>query len=293
MSHFAVTIIGKDYKSILAPFQENNMGDCPRLFMEFNDMEEECRESYNEDNQGYGSFNEYIQNYYGYKKDPELGVYGYWENPNAKWDWYQIGGRYSGKLRLKDGNYTNQAVKKDIDFEGIKTDHVNDFLNFYDEFEKNIGFVKGEEFLDFDKIKEEHDDITIACNIYENQPIFKRISNFRENNKNHPFRNEVIFLDGDEVKLLLTGRDNYAETMANIAMTTFAIARKAPKNLLSNEKNDNEIIYHGSHWCERGSMGWWGVVSNETEKKVWEQIYWEIMDSVKKNDLITIVDCHI
>lgn len=28
---------------------------------------------------------------------------GYWENPNAHWDWYQIGGRWGGKLRLRDG----------------------------------------------------------------------------------------------------------------------------------------------------------------------------------------------
>lgn len=27
----------------------------------------------------------------------------YWENPDAKWDWYQIGGRWACSLRLKDG----------------------------------------------------------------------------------------------------------------------------------------------------------------------------------------------
>lgn len=27
----------------------------------------------------------------------------YWENPNSKWDWYQIGGRWACSLRLKNG----------------------------------------------------------------------------------------------------------------------------------------------------------------------------------------------
>ena len=28
------------------------------------------------------------------ERDPETGKYGYWENPNAKWDWYEVGGRW-------------------------------------------------------------------------------------------------------------------------------------------------------------------------------------------------------
>lgn len=30
--------------------------------------------------------------------DEKTGKRGYWENPNAKWDWYQIGGRWNGLL---------------------------------------------------------------------------------------------------------------------------------------------------------------------------------------------------
>lgn len=31
------------------------------------------------------------------------GDWGYWHNPNAKWDWYQVGGRWRGYFKLKDG----------------------------------------------------------------------------------------------------------------------------------------------------------------------------------------------
>lgn len=29
--------------------------------------------------------------------------YEYWYNPNGKWDWYQVGGRWTGSIKLKDG----------------------------------------------------------------------------------------------------------------------------------------------------------------------------------------------
>ena len=184
MSHFTVLVIGDDVEKQLAPYQENNMGDCPEEFLEFRDVEEECRKDYEEDTtqdwypdhyldltedqeqklvsgdqvlisasdpildsksgkkyksrkaqiyfESLGpetkalvkkgevaflakkieppkefpvkekySFTEYVEEYCGYKKDPKTRRYGYWENPNRKWDWYQIGGRWNGFFKLK------------------------------------------------------------------------------------------------------------------------------------------------------------------------------------------------
>lgn len=98
MSHFTVMVIGENPEQQLAPFQENNMGDCPKQYLE-------------------------------YIKDDD-GT-GYYENPNAKWDWYLLGGRWTGSIKLKIGSNGNtgqvslimgsinpgidQAKKKDID----------------------------------------------------------------------------------------------------------------------------------------------------------------------------------
>jgi len=46
MSHFTVLVIGDDVEDQLAPFQENNMGDCPEEYMEFADKEDEFREEW-------------------------------------------------------------------------------------------------------------------------------------------------------------------------------------------------------------------------------------------------------
>ena len=100
--HFPIIVVGEDVEGQLAPFQENNMGDCPDKYLE---------------------------------KDDEGNTY----NPNAMWDWYVIGGRWSGGFKLKPNkkgfcqpeilpgnrrknfpNGVDSAIKGDIDFEGIK-----------------------------------------------------------------------------------------------------------------------------------------------------------------------------
>lgn len=55
-------------------------------------------------NEHYSSFQEYMEYYNGYKYHEDQKAYGYWDNPNAKWDWYQIGGRWSGQLAVKPGS---------------------------------------------------------------------------------------------------------------------------------------------------------------------------------------------
>jgi hypothetical protein len=78
--------------------------------------------------------------------------YGYYHNPNAKWDWFQIGGRWAGYFRLKEGKSANGkkgqptllmdrgkaaeilaepltcdiARKGDIDFEGMVLENKAD-----------------------------------------------------------------------------------------------------------------------------------------------------------------------
>ena len=46
MSHFTVLVIGENVEEQLAPFQENNMGDCPQEYMKFNDREDEFKDEY-------------------------------------------------------------------------------------------------------------------------------------------------------------------------------------------------------------------------------------------------------
>jgi hypothetical protein len=82
----------------------------------------------------------FVDYYHGYNQD-ENGDYGYYHNPNAKWDWYQIGGRWCGYFTMKEGkvgvpsdrhwanetkdipiNKADQAFMRDIDWEAMKSE---------------------------------------------------------------------------------------------------------------------------------------------------------------------------
>ena len=86
---------------------------------------------------------EWMNNWYGDMPYEKGKGWGYWRNPNAQWDWYQIGGRWAGYWRLKEGRKGEKgepslmlpeeeqikiasepltadiALKRDIDFEGM------------------------------------------------------------------------------------------------------------------------------------------------------------------------------
>jgi hypothetical protein len=121
MSHFTVAVFSKsvdDVDNLLVKFEEE-------LDLEFEEDEE-------------------------YEKDKKTGKCGFWYNPNAKWDWYQIGGRWSGSIKLKNGhcgnlgekswanerveipeNMTDQALVKDCDF-SMNQEEYNKAIRFWE-----------------------------------------------------------------------------------------------------------------------------------------------------------------
>lgn len=79
MSHFAVLVlkeVGEDLFDILEPYMENCCDEPGRKYMEFYE-DDDC------------------------DVDPYTGKRGYWQNPNARWDWFEVGGRFSNLLRCK------------------------------------------------------------------------------------------------------------------------------------------------------------------------------------------------
>lgn len=292
MSHFTVLVVGDNVEEQLAPYQENNMGDCPREYMEFNDVTEEMEKSWakEEEKDKYDNdFDKWVTEYHGYHKDELIGKYGYWHNPNSKWDWYQIGGRWTGFFKLKgatlDGTPENtlypdhtvgtpgiltEAAKKgyadsvrkcDIDFEGMKKEAGDSANEEYTKFEEA---TKGIE------IPEKWDDF---------RKKFENIEDARKAWHDLPFRKALydaqIYSFGDvhETFCIGTGgRKAYIERAVANAFSTFA------------------VLMDGK-WYERGSMGWWGMVSNENDD--WHTEFMKLFDSVPGDTLFTVVDCHI
>jgi len=166
MSHFTVMIIGEDPESQLAPFDENL--ETPR-YVEYTrdqmiakvrgEIEEYKNERYAEflaDPKKYklGKSIEhinYLENEFPkklnwtddecykegieYYSEDEIGsdgeVYST-SNPKSKWDWYSLGGRWSGMIKLKDGAKGNTGRGSLVmqNEAGIDQAKKGDILNF-------------------------------------------------------------------------------------------------------------------------------------------------------------------
>ena len=79
MSHFTVAVFSKtpgDVEELLAPFDEQVEANSP--YAEFVE-DEDC------------------------DYDENAKAKGYWRNPKARWDWWEVGGRWRGLLQLRPG----------------------------------------------------------------------------------------------------------------------------------------------------------------------------------------------
>ncbi len=287
MSHFTVMVIGDNPEEQLAPYQENNMGNCPQEYLSFNDMTESLKSDWESEDEEIkqecnNDFNQYASVYQGYKKQ-EDGRYGYWENSNAKWDWYSLGGRWSGYFKMKPGaegstgepglltppaqaGYADAALKSEIDFAAMM-----------DEASKTAGekwdlvhsIIEGcEPAQSWDHIREQMfpGQIEKARNFYHGQPAIKALSEW--NSKN----NHKLF--GSNPEDFKCTRDEYCLDAARASFVPFSLIKDGK-------------------WYQKGEMGWWGMAHNEMSEMKWTARVAQMIDELPDNTLISLYDCHI
>lgn len=294
MTHFAVAVITDGTKTVdelLAPYQENNMGTCPREYLDFFDMEDEYLQQYENDSanmakmpdgrllypwdeqfrkkgkfgfgsgthevpedipvirvpfkEKYATFEEFVKDWHGVaERDPEMGRYGYFENSSAKYDWYQIGGRWRGMLRAIEGilgepSWCNENVLLPAGrFDAAK---IRD--------------------IDFDP----------------DQDAYKRaIAEWEYNVEDK----------GDDESLKWCYSTDYMikhygskETYAKVQSTVFWRA----------------VVTPNGEWHEVGSMGWWGCSSETGSELVdWALHFGErFITPCNPEYVLHVVDCHI
>ena len=291
MSHFTVMVIGDNPEEQLAPYSES-IETAPRVREEVSDEEIQSMIEYykNPENGGheYTTFDEIVEkkgnDWNGNRWEKRDGV---WVevttyNPKSKWDWYQLGGRWTGFLKLKQGangevgepgiltteaeeGYVDAALKKDIDFEGMKNDAGEKASKRYDEVMSYIGHTEPNkpwtEFIE--RVKKEEITIDDAREQYHTQP---RLVAVKENQKELGF-----ILDADR---FLVSKEEYVEQARNNAISTFAVVKDGK-------------------WYEKGEMGWFAMVSNEMDQNEWNKKVDELIASLEDDTLISIYDCHI
>lgn len=153
---FAVKIPVNELEKYFEEWKVKLEKDITELMIRENDLDEQMelgekvekyivrsikeRIKFNKSLRKYNDSKDWVENYDGYYLNPEKTAYGRYHNPNKKWDWYEIGGRWAGLIKLKDGAtgfngtksfmfdeedpYKNggvdSALKKDITEECIK-----------------------------------------------------------------------------------------------------------------------------------------------------------------------------
>ena len=267
------------------------------------------------------TFAEYVEDNYGYKlvpfgEEPDLNdthKYGYClqdengeitnvvdrTNPNRKWDWYSVGGRWTGFFKMKpqavgvlgkgsalsafDPDYepptadrADIAVKGDIDVDGMRDEAGASAGERFDDFTKIVAGlpapmswpeIQAQNTTGYNEKGEPVVDYEAARKAYHAQPMVAalRSERAREINK------DSIWWDLDDFYMT---REAYVQRARNNAFSTFAVIKDG-------------------QWYERGEMGWWGMVSDEKNRDEWNQQFTTLIDSLPEETVLTVVDCHI
>lgn len=311
MSHFVVLVIGDDVDRQLAPFNEQSEADDPHVTLEFVDQTEEFRKEYDEESveiikrpdgswsfaraatdddraaqiapvsvkfsELYSTFEEFCKEWH-HAEPNEQGQFGYSSNPNAKWDWYTVGGRWSGFFKALPGvvgivgesgvfgneaepGYYDQLQRGSIDFDGMRADAAAEANKRYDAYEAAVaGLEVPKRWAEFLTAYENTDG---ARRAYHETPYITALRTAK-----------MLPWFEDPVEVYGVGREKFVERASNGSFVPYAILK------------DGE-------WFAKGEMGWFGTSSDDVDPDTWDNRVWELLRDLPEDTLITAVDCHI
>ncbi|AFU87975.1 hypothetical protein CcrColossus_gp105 [Caulobacter phage CcrColossus] len=220
-------------------------------------------------------------------------------NPNAKWDWWEIGGRYRGRLLSKGvfgyqgrpGTFNNDTyhqggsdglLKGEIDFERMRRLNVEKHLGLVEEAYAKMGDVSREE-------------VKALCIEYAD--LFNKV-----------MRPKFAAIDAG------TWKDGNVWEKANAESPRFEELGKLLDpfyDYFNGAGFDRDIgdpwawaeaippltayAYLGTDgvWRASGEMGWFGISSKEKDSGEWNREFAKALAAVPDHHMIWVVDCHI
>lgn len=186
-------------------------------------------------------------------------------NPNGKWDWWEVGGRWNGFLWLTNGQRADSAEKGDVDTAAMEQHVADEARKRWAVFSKAVAGTPpavpwkhfmhqvGEQLISWDEARAQ----------YGEQPRVKALR-VRE-------VQDVLGWRASADDFPTTEAEYVAAAVAS-AFSTFAVVKDGV-------------------WAARGEMGWWACVSDE--QNGWPQQFRRIWDSIPATERVTIVDCHV
>lgn len=319
--YFKKKVTQKDMKAVIKEFEQKNLigkSDLSILERFENVYKGENAEDWN--NNEYKKVN---------------GVWGRYStyNPNSKWDWYQIGGRWANFFKL------NNSITKELDTMGFSLNEFENLINLkktnLSKFHETVDKYKGYE----DKIKtlvslfnstdsETRSDSTKKVNIdfegMRNESKDKAIKNYKLLEKLLGGSIPKITLSWEEAQKNATidgvvnydnARKLYNEQPAILALNNAKkqeVLTKDEMSLLSwldledyqcsveefgqvayNDAVSTYAVLKDGIWYQKGEMGWWGISNDTSTQKEWNIELNKLIDEATDDTLFTLVDCHI
>lgn len=298
MSHFAVMVIGENPEQQLAPYHEFECTGENDQYVQDVDITDDVRKQMADEKETLAEALEYHgigedriveceslvnrndKHKFGYAivRNGELIKAVDRTNPNKKWDWYLLGGRFTGHFKVKNGQdgavgkpglltapaptgYADALLKGSVDIDGMRNEAENKARERYRRFHALLGdapFPKT-----WESVRNENaGNIDAARRAYHEQIAIKRLAGDDE------FRWE------DRIERYAVAEDEFAKVARDEALVCFAVVKDGK-------------------WYERGRMGWWACVSDEKDRDVWCQEFSKLIDSVSDDTLLSVYDCHI
>lgn len=251
---------------------------------------EDCEEVTVPHRESYATFEQFVEDYHGTALDERTRRYGHWRNPNAKWDWYSIGGRWTGFYPVKPtalialgtpGSFDNKpqpgrsdAVRRfDIDVDTIQVETRAKAEKFWSEWS---AWLKGQfEPADpFDSPRSRAIDLGLL-HIAEGPALadHSRIV--------IPWRDKVK--EGDP-------RAEWNDVVEVISYKDFFEKYLACFNTIA-----TYAALDNDGWHAPGKMGWFGCSSDEPDGyvKFKKEFVSRFIDNTAPDDMLVVVDCHI
>lgn len=190
----------------------------------------------------------------------ELSTY----NPNSKWDWYSVGGRWRNSLLTKEDN-------EDVISKTSLEDLINQGSNLRKESPIGYKWVDGARIKDID---------------------FKKAIEFK-NTYNKAIRFWETYVEGKEPLTEVEKEDIKWE----VYKKEYYIERYETKENYAKIKSTFSCwaLLDETGWHEKGKMGWWAIDdSTKDSEQLFMEKFTETINKPENQDkYLIIVDCHI
>lgn len=205
-------------------------------------------------------------------------------NPNKKWDWWTVGGRYGKRFFLKGSDTPcDTGLKSEIDWDRMTEEKRKGRIAAV---EKYLDAAAAKAGTDREGILAAHREASARYVVlkaeYDALPKEERgaFADFVKSKEEAAFK---MVLDSDLWGM--TGLCGYfGMSMPESEADPIAWAGNVPAF-------SSFAFLRDGKWAERGEMGWWASVTNENAD--WDEQFQELLNAVPDDHYLTVVDCHI